>query len=116
LDAWFAGEFELIASELILGELEQVLNYPSIQRRRGWSSERVVNFMRTIREGAQLVDPTKELKVVRDHSDNKFLEAAMAGEAEYIVSLDNDLLTLRQFAEIQIVSPSRFISILHDAP
>ena len=115
LDAWFAREFELVTSEPILSELEEVLSYPSTRRRRGWSAERVVTIMRTLHEGSYVVDPMIQVEIVRDRTDNKFVEAALAAEADYIVSVDNDLLTLEHFGDIRIVTPGRFLAILREA-
>jgi putative PIN family toxin of toxin-antitoxin system len=45
----------------------------------------------------------------RDPDDDKFLELAVAGEANIIVSGDSDLLTLDPFRDIRIVSPGTFV-------
>jgi putative PIN family toxin of toxin-antitoxin system len=49
---------------------------------------------------------------VRDGKDLKFLECAPGGNADYLISGDQDLLTLRQYKGIQIVTPAQFLSIL----
>ena len=48
-----------------------------------------------------------------DPDDNKFLECAVAGGAEYVVSGDPHLLALRQFRGIQILSPAAFLTLLN---
>ncbi len=50
--------------------------------------------------------PVHAVAVARDTADNRLLEAALAGEAEMIVSGDEDLLVLRAFRGIPIVTPT----------
>lgn len=45
-------------------------------------------------------------RVSRDPDDDKFLACALAGNAEIIVSNDDDLLTLKSFQNIPIQKPS----------
>jgi predicted nucleic acid-binding protein len=73
----------------------------------------VAAFIEDVREHALVVAPTDELHVVsRDPDDNRVVEAAVAGEADYIVSGDEDLLDLGGYEGISIVSPARFAAIL----
>jgi predicted nucleic acid-binding protein len=58
--------------------------------------------------------PQEEITACRDPSDNKFLEVAVAGEADLIVSGDDDLLVLNPFREIPIVTPRAFLQMLAD--
>ena len=52
----------------------------------------------------------KELKsTCRDPKDNKFLELAVAGNADCIVTGDKDLLVLNSFRNIQIITPKEFL-------
>ena len=58
-----------------------------------------------VRERSTWVEPDVELEIVRDPSDDKFLEAAVSGGADTIVSSDRDLLDLKEVEGIPIVSP-----------
>ena len=49
-----------------------------------------------------------DLKVCRDPDDDKFINCAIDAKAIYIVSGDNDLLTLKNFAGIEIVTAREF--------
>ena len=51
----------------------------------------------------------------RDPKDNMVLECAIEGQAQYVVSGDNDLLVLKEFRGIQIVRASDFLKVLADA-
>ena len=55
-------------------------------------------------EPSPLADP-----VCRDPSDDWVLATALAGEASLIVTGDDDLLSLGSFAEVEIISPRRFL-------
>ena len=58
---------------------------------------------------AELVTITERVVACRDPTDDKFLELAVNGHADLIVSGDEDLLTLNAFREIPIVTPAAFV-------
>lgn len=62
-------------------------------------------------EGAELITIVERIEACRDPTDDKFLELAVNGRAEIIVSGDADLLALNPFREIPIVTPATFIRI-----
>ena len=47
-------------------------------------------------------------------NDNKVLECAKDGKADYIITSDNHLLRLKEFEGIKIVSPGEFLKIQKD--
>ena len=49
------------------------------------------------------------MDICRDAKDDKFLEVAVNGKADYLITGDRDLLVLHPFREIQIVSPATFL-------
>ena len=57
---------------------------------------------------AELVSITQRISGCRDPKDNKFLELAVNGHADVIVSGDADLLVLDVFQGIPIVNPAAF--------
>ena len=50
--------------------------------------------------------------ICRDPADDKFLTAAMSGNARFIVSEDKDLLDLGKYADIHIVTAAAFLRLL----
>jgi uncharacterized protein len=70
-------------------------------RFRDWLSE--------ILAAAELVTITARIAACRDPKDDKFLELAVNGHADLIVSGDADLLALNPFREIPIVTPATFV-------
>ena len=113
--AWRRSEFELVVSDPIFAELTRALDYPRIVRRTGWSEAERDDYLKVLSENGFHVSPGRELNTSRDPADNRIIEAAAAGGADYIVSGDNDLLVLGEFEGIAIVSPARFLAILRTA-
>ena len=58
---------------------------------------------------AELVAITERIAACRDPTDDKFLELAINGRADLIVSGDGDLLALNPFHDIPIVTPAVFV-------
>ena len=56
----------------------------------------------------QSFEMKSDLKICRDPDDDKFINCAIDAKAIYIVSGDNDLLTIKNFAEIEIVTAREF--------
>ena len=113
LEALHQETFELVISEPILDEYQAVLNYEKVQALHQMSSEAITEVIDALKSVAIIVDPAQSLAgIIRDPDDTKFLECAVAGRVLYIVSQDLDLLSLKAYQEIQIVSPGLFLNIL----
>ena len=61
---------------------------------------------------AEVVPITGTLKVCRDPTDDKFLELADTGKADYLITRDNDLLVLNPFRGVQICDAERLVGLL----
>ena len=59
-----------------------------------------------------VVPPVLPKPVCRDADDDVVLATALAAKADIIVTGDNDLLVLKEFHGIRIISPRRFIDLL----
>jgi uncharacterized protein len=64
-----------------------------------------------ILEKSVIVNPTEKVDVVTDPDDNKFVEAALEGKAEYIVSQDKHLLILKEYRGIKVLHPNEFLDL-----
>jgi len=115
LRAWEAGRFQLVVSPPILREIRRVLAYEKIRRRRWMTESEAEALLGRLAEGAFLVSGARRVRVCRDPSDDKFLDAALAGRAQYVVTGDPDLTTLETYGEVRIVTPRRFLEILGPA-
>jgi predicted nucleic acid-binding protein len=59
-----------------------------------------------------MVKPRQRLGVLDDEPDNRILECAVEGKADYIVSGDHHLLRLKRFGSIAILGASELLSKL----
>ena len=111
--AWRAHSFTWVTSPLLLDELERTLFSPRIRRYLAWGEDEIAEFLATVRQAAEVTSPTRQIDVIRDDpADNRVLEAAVSAQADYIVSGDHDLLNLKTYEGVQIVTPARFVAIL----
>jgi uncharacterized protein len=70
-------------------------------------------FVQLLADQAIFVEPQETLKVVEeDESDNRYVECAVAGNAQYLVSGDPHLLKVGEYLSIQFVSPAVFDTLL----
>lgn len=117
LNRWQQNAFDLLVSEAILAEYQRVLAYPRLRARHGLSDEQISAVVDDFREIGLLIEPEVSISAVEDDpDDDKFLECAVAGGAEYIVTGDSHLLNLKQFQGIQILSPAAFLAFLDTLP
>jgi putative PIN family toxin of toxin-antitoxin system len=108
------GDYIMLYAPSLLAELVDVLSRPRIRTRYGLSDEDIKTVLRLILLRSEAVTPTRTITACRDPKDNKFLEVAVAGQAEVIVSGDEDLLVLHPFEGIPIISPAEFLKLLDD--
>lgn len=113
LKAWQNQQFELVVSEDILVEYERALNYQEVSSRHGMDADQVGQVIAEMKSFATVVKPKQKLTVIKDDpDDDKFVECAKEAGAEYIISADPHLLNLEQYEDIQILSPSEFLSLI----
>jgi putative PIN family toxin of toxin-antitoxin system len=95
---------ELITSEVLLTELRHTLNYPKFAKRQAMLQTDVDALMSGYEAIVTLVEPAAAPRIVRDPDDDHVIAAAVAGQAEQIVTGDQDLLILGSHAGIAIVT------------
>lgn len=108
LDLWEDQRFILVTSPQLIGELRDVLARPKMH---GHVDADEAQALHTALE-LDAVVVSGELMLpgaTRDPKDDKVLACALEGEAERIVTLDPDMLTLADFQGIRIVSPVQFV-------
>jgi len=107
----FRGGYEMIVSVATLTEFRAtLLKYPG---KFHMDEADVQQEVETVRYFAEFVDPAESIIAVEeDPDDDKFLEAAVAGNVDYVVSGDQHLLELGSFRGIEIVDPRTFYELL----
>ena len=106
------GAYLLVYSEALLRELLDVLARPRIALKYGVGPADTEALMGLLLARGEGVKPVERISACRDPADDKFLEAAVAGSADFIVSGDEDLLVLNPFRGISIVGASAFLARL----
>lgn len=109
------GEYVLIYSEPLVDELVEKLALPRIRNKYSIDDDVVEGVLQLIALRAEPVTPARRVTICRDPDDNRVLEAAHAGQADFIVSGDADLLDLKSFEKIPIVTPFVFLLALDRA-
>ena len=112
---WNRRAYEVVTSPSILAEYDRVLRYPHLRPVHGLNDAAIEAVVKRFRRSATLIEPTQRLAVVQDESDNRFLECAIEGGADLIVSGDRHLLGVGQYQGIRIVTPAAFVAYL-DSP
>jgi putative PIN family toxin of toxin-antitoxin system len=79
---------------------------------KNFEHERALEYLQALEVKLILVNPETKLTICRDPKDNIFLELAKAVQADYLITGDNDLLTLNKFENTEILKPSQFIAKL----
>ena len=93
-------------------EMVEVLSRPQIQQKYHILPDDITALINLVRLRGELVSPDLVIDACRDPNDNRFLEAAVEGEADVIVSGDADLLDMREFEKIPILRVSEFLAQL----
>lgn len=104
---WLSKVVRFFLSVPVLEELNDVLSREKFQRYI-LSDDREV-FLEAFIDRTVIIDTVEQILDCRDPKDNKFLELAVSGKADCIVSGDDDLLILNPFRGIEILSPDEFL-------
>jgi uncharacterized protein len=97
----------LLKSHATEAELMDVIDRPYLAR---LISSDARNRLLQLMTMAETVSITERIAACRDPKDDKFLELAVNGSADLILTGDNDLLVLNPFRGIPIVAPATFVA------
>jgi putative PIN family toxin of toxin-antitoxin system len=112
LEKWDEGKFTVIVTTDVVSEYFEVLNRPKFNL----TQETIDKITRYIYQFSEFVVPEEQIRFIEDDpKDDKFLEAAVAGKVDLIVSGDNHLLALKEFRSIPIISGREFLDWLTNA-
>ena len=98
---------KVLLSTDVVQELRDVLRRAKFDRYI--RLERREALLKGLVREATLVDIAERIRACRDPEDDKFLELAVSGKADCLVSGDQDLLTLHPFRDIPILTASAFL-------
>jgi putative PIN family toxin of toxin-antitoxin system len=101
------GEIELLVSTDILLELSAVLKL-----KFKWQDLGIADAVRTIGYISTLVKPRITIKEIPDDADNRVLECAVDGGADFIVSGDHHLVDLSSYRGIRILKARDLLDLI----
>ncbi|MBE8540471.1 putative toxin-antitoxin system toxin component, PIN family [Geoglobus acetivorans] len=99
------GRLEIIVSSEIMDEYFRVL----LTKMTGfYSIEVLLEFYAFLESISRITEPEEQFDLCRDKDDNKFLNAVYASKANFLISLDKDLLDLRNESKDFQIKEHRF--------
>jgi putative PIN family toxin of toxin-antitoxin system len=101
---------EVLLSLELLEELNEILGREKFNRYV--TSEEREEFLATLVERAVLVEIVEQVQECRDRKDDKVLELALNGAANYIITGDRDLLVLHPFRGVLIITADEFLKAI----
>jgi hypothetical protein len=110
---WIAfreGKITLVLSSSMLEELIKVFRRPKFANLI--SKEETKKILLFIELFAEFVEPTMNITLCRDSADNHILSTAFSAKANFIVTGDKDLLSIKTFHKIPIITPKGFLTYL----
>ncbi|MEK6899169.1 MAG: putative toxin-antitoxin system toxin component, PIN family [Nanoarchaeota archaeon] len=100
----------LVTSPEILHEYHEVLQSEEITDKISEKKLALLEIIEKVMSKAEIIEPLIKINVVKDIDDNKIIECAIAGKADYIITNDSDLLQLFSYEKIPIITPKEFLS------
>ena len=113
-DAWQRNCFTWILSPEIQQEYFSVISRPKFSQ----TQEEIISIFDLLSNAIEIgaiekATPKEKLQVIHDDpKDNIFIECAIAGSADYIVTGDQHLLKLGNYRKVRILSPRSFLQFL----
>ncbi len=105
-------KIQLFISDEIIEEIEKVLEKQKIRiilEKYDIDKNIIIN---KIIELSTIINPKIRIPICRDKDDNKFIECAFASKANYIVTGDSDLLVLKKYNQIEIITTTNILLLL----
>lgn len=98
----------IVASAATLSELAGTLERPKFDRYVSLAARR--EFVAFVQMASRIVEIDRLIHACRDPADDKFLDVAVNGGADLIVTGDADLLVLHPFEDIEIIAPTAYLT------
>ncbi len=109
IDLIIEGKVKLYISSDILLEIKEVLE----RNKFGFSPTITQQIIFEIESISEFITPAnKNSTVIRDFDDNIIIDCAVEANADYIITGDNDLLSLKEYNNIKIIKASELINLI----
>ncbi|MFQ6039595.1 MAG: putative toxin-antitoxin system toxin component, PIN family [Candidatus Poribacteria bacterium] len=113
-DVWRQNRFVLLTSEAIVKEISEVLHRPKLQSKLKITPFKAKAIVAIIQRDAEFIEVVTSIRKCRDPKDDKFLACSVDGKADYLVSADKDILTLKSIQQTPIIDIPTFWQKLSD--
>lgn len=105
-------QISILLSRRLLQEVYDTFQKPKLQT---LLSQKQLNDLQSLfQHRGNIIEVSSEVEVCRDHNDNFLLELAKDGEADYLVTGDQDLLVLEKFQKTEIITWRNWFNLLFD--
>lgn len=101
--------FQIVLSTPIWNEIQDIFSRKKFEKYI--SEESRLIFLTSLKQNAVFIEPTEIITDCRDSKDNKFLELAVASDAHFIITGDEDLLILNPYRNIMILKSGDFLNL-----
>ncbi|HMS32219.1 MAG TPA: putative toxin-antitoxin system toxin component, PIN family [Candidatus Saccharibacteria bacterium] len=102
----FSLEHQIILSSYLINELERIL------KTKLKLSKSKVKSISSFYKSLAIIAEVKEIKkLTRDHSDDPILSLALEQKVDYLITLDQDFLSLEQTGKLKIIKPEEMIDL-----
>jgi uncharacterized protein len=99
---------QILMSQPALSEIQDVFSRSRFDKYVSTKSR--TRFLTDLLKVVEIIEITEAIAACRDPKDDKFLELAISGQANYVLSSDKDLLVFHPFQGIAIVTPADFLA------
>lgn len=104
-------QFKLICSEILFNEIISTLN--KISQKESMSKKFIGLWFEILQTHAQWIRNLPSTNICRDPKDNLVLATAVTGKADYLITGDQDLLSLKKYQHIKILTPAKFLTLIN---
>ena len=107
------GYDELIITDEIISEIKYVMSKEKFDA----STHEIEDYLKIIENNSQKITyDYKDNNISRDPDDDKILQCGIEGKVGFIISGDKDLLVLKEYSGIKILSPREYLEIVEKSP
>jgi len=106
------GSFEIVMSQAIVDEVLRALSYPKVRKYIRLGLDPDLWFEDIVVLSHLVVGDPEFEGASKDRDDDKYIAAAIEGRAGFVVAGDSDLLDLKEYEGVRIVSPRVFLDLL----
>jgi len=108
---WLTDQVQVVTAPELIAEVTEVLRRPKIQAYIKPQEAQVI--LDTIRRKADLLPSLGPVPPYTGApKDDKFVACALLGNAQYLVSVDEDILVLQQVEQVKMVTPYALLLLL----